>query len=217
MIVSSRSEQEYRAFFALGDDDLAGRVLDCSAGASGFTAAVGAAGGDVTAVDPVYADPQALRDTVERSAAAGAALVDAHDDRFTWSWYGSPQRHRALRDAALATFLEDLAARPERYVVGSLPDLPFPDGAFDLALCSHLLFTWADVLDAPWHHAALTELLRVAHEVRVFPLVQRGAGEPVGFLPALLDTLRDEGRCVQVVPVPYEFQVGADRMLVVRR
>ncbi|WP_136520388.1 MULTISPECIES: methyltransferase domain-containing protein [Cellulomonas] len=217
MLVSSRSAEEYRAFFALTDDDLAGRVLDCSAGASGFTAALGAAGADVTAVDPTYVDRDALRDEVARSAAAGVALVDAHDDRFTWSWYGSPARRRELREAALAAFLDDLDARPDRYVVGALPDLPFEDDAFDLALCSHLLFTWAGSFDAEWHHAALTELLRVADEVRVYPLVHLGAGEPVAFLPALLDRLRSEGRTVRLVPVAYEFQVGATQMLVVRR
>ncbi|WP_425956782.1 hypothetical protein [Xylanimonas sp. McL0601] len=217
ILVSSRNPEEYRAFFALTSADLACRVLDCSAGAAGFAAAVNAAGGDVTAVDPVYSDLDALRLEVERSAADGVAIIDAHDSRFTWGWYGSRERRQALRDDARSAFLADLAAHPETYVVGGLPALPFDDDAFDLALCSHLLFTWADVFDAEWHRAALRELLRVAPEVRVFPLVRQGAGEPVEFLPALLEELRTEGRTAEVRKVGYEFQIGADEMLVLRR
>ncbi|MCL1869858.1 MAG: class I SAM-dependent methyltransferase [Promicromonosporaceae bacterium] len=217
MLVTSRHVDEYRAFLDLTDDDLAGRVLDCSAGASGFAAAVNAAGGDVTAVDPAYDDLDALRAAAARSEADGAAIVAAHDQRFTWAWYGTPERRQALRDEARRAFLADLDACPERYVAGSLPALPFDDDAFDLAVCSHLLFTWAHLFDAAFHRAALAELLRVAREVRVFPLVHQGAGAPVEFLPVLLDELRGQGHGVEIRRVPYTFQVGADRALVLRR
>jgi len=53
----------------------------------------------------------------------------------------------------------------------------------------------------------------VATEVRVFPLVVKGTGAPVSFLPPLIDALRGDGHTVKVVPVPYEFQVGAHHML----
>ncbi|WP_125776511.1 hypothetical protein [Antribacter gilvus] len=218
MLVTSRHLAEYRAFLDLTDADLGGRVLDCSAGASGFAAAVNAGGGTVTAVDPAYADLDALRAAVEGSLSGGAALIDAHADRFTWDWYGSPEGRQALRDEAREAFLADLAAHPGTYVPGGLPALPFADDAFDLAVCSHLLFTWADdTFDEAWHHAALTDLLRVAREVRVFPLVLQGAGEPVPFLPRLLDRFRAEGRTAEVRRVPYEFQRGADEMLVLGR
>jgi hypothetical protein len=186
MLVTSRHVAEYRAFLGLTDSDLFGaarRVLDCSAGASGFAAAVNAAGGSVTAVDPAYGDRAALRAEVGASLTGGNALIDAHSDAFTWDWYGSPAARQALRDEAREAFPADLAASPGTYVPGALPDLPLPDDAFDLAITSHLLFTWADAvvdtpageirLDEAWHHAALLELLRVAPEVRVFPLVLR--------------------------------------------
>ena len=38
-LVSARSAAEYRAMFALTDDDLRGRVLDCPGGGASFTAA----------------------------------------------------------------------------------------------------------------------------------------------------------------------------------
>jgi SAM-dependent methyltransferase len=218
VLVTSRSFEEYAAFFALSRGDLRARLLDCSAGASGFAAAAGATGADVTAVDPIYAEPrERLRAAAEAAQRDGAAIIDAHDDRFTWRWYGSPERRSALRAAGLAAFADDLERHPERYVPGALPDLPFEDGAFDLALCSHLLFTWSDRFDEAWHEAALRELLRVASEVRVFPLVRQGTGDPVPFLEPLLARIREGGVDAVVERVPYEFQVGADRMLRLRR
>ncbi len=89
------------------------------------------------------------------------------------------------------------------------------DGSFDLAACSHLLFTWANVFDMAWHEAALREMARVATEVRVFPLVHQGSGEPVGFLGALRERLTHVE--TGIVTVPYAFQVGADEMLLVSR
>ena len=218
MLITSRSFEEYRAFFALTEDDLAGTVLDCSAGASGFAAVANAQGGRVTAVDPAYGrGVEDLLTEVEASAAQGGTIVSAHGDRFVWDWYGSRERRDALRQAALAAFAADLRARPGSYVPGVIPRLPFADDAFDLALCSHLLFTWSDVLDEAWHDAALRELLRVAPQVRVFPLVVQATGDPVPFLPFLLDGLRRRGCRADVVDVPYEFQRGGSEMLVVTR
>lgn len=215
MLVTSRSYAEYEAMFDL--TELPGSVLDCCAGGAGFTAEAAARGVDAVAVDPAYELPAAeLVDTVRRSLPAGGAIVDEHADRFVWKWYGTPAHKDDLRIEAADRFLQDVSIAPERYVPGSLPELPFEDRRFELVLSSHLLFTWADKYDQDWHLAALRELVRVsASEVRVFPLVQQGAGEPVTYLPELLTEL--EGVTAEIRKVPYEFQVGADEMLVLSR
>lgn len=188
-------------------------ILDCCAGGSSFTAEAAARGVDAVAVDQAYELPiPDLVDAVRRGLPDGAKIVDAHANRFVWTWYGDPARKDELRIEAADRFLQDVTAAPDRYVAASLPELPFEDGRFDLALCSHLLFTWAGTYDFGWHLAALKELVRVSRsEVRIFPLVQQGAGEPVPFMQELLAALpvRSEFR-----KVPYEFQVGADQMLV---
>lgn len=81
-------------------------------------------------------------------------------------------------------------------------------------LCSHLLFSWADQLDSTWHRAALAELVRVARrQVRIYPLVVQGTGEPVSFLDDLRAELDATGHRSQLRQVPYRFQRRADRML----
>jgi hypothetical protein len=216
MLVTSRAYDEYVAFFGLAPEQLAGgRVLDCSAGASSFVARANRAGIDAIAVDPAYELPgDRLADIAREGTRDGNAIFASFPDRFTWQWYGSQEAREQMRARALAEFLLDIMSHRDRYVTGSLPSLAFADRAFDLALCSHLLFTWADQLGHDWHAASLRELLRVAAEVRVFPTVMQGAGEPVPFLDELLTELEGDGVRAELRQVDYEFQVGADTMLV---
>ena len=215
MLVTSRSYSEYVAMFDLSE--LPESVLDCCAGGASFTAEAAQRGVDAVAVDPAYELPAAeLVDTVRRSLPTGSAIVDQYAASFVWNWYGDPQHRDELRIEAADRFLQDVSVAPERYVPGSLPELPFDDERFDLVLCSHLLFTWAEKYDRDWHLAALRELVRVSRrEVRIFPLVHQGAGDPVEFLPELLEALKPVKS--EIRKVPYEFQVGADQMLVLTR
>lgn len=215
MLVTSRSYAEYEAMFDL--KELPDSVLDCCAGGAGFTAEAAARGVDAVAVDPAYElDHPELVDSVRKSLPATSGIVDEHQGSFVWHWYGSPERKDQYRIEAADLFLQDVAAAPERYVAAGLPDLPFGDRRFELVLCSHLLFTWADKYDRDWHVAALRELIRVSNaEVRIFPLVLQGDGEQIPWLPDLLDSL--EGVTCEIRKVPYEFQLGADEMLVITR
>jgi len=215
VLVTSRSYAEYEAMFDLVE--LPESVLDCCAGGAGFTAEAAARGVDAIAADPAYElDHPELVDTVRRSLPATAGIVDEHQGSFVWHWYGSPERKDQYRIEAADAFLQDVAAAPERYVAAGLPELPFGDRRFELVLCSHLLFTWADKYDRDWHEAALRELIRVANsEVRIFPLVMQGAGESVPYLQDMLQGL--DGVTWEIRKVPYEFQAGADEMLVITR
>lgn len=218
MLVSSRSFEEYVAMFGLQGDALPASVLDCAAGAASFVAELSDRGVTAVAVDPAYAlSDDEIRARVQADLGGCVDMLLRDHEHFTWSWYGSLERREQLRHDAAAIFLADHAARPERYRAAELPDLPFVDGEFDLAVCSHLLFTWAPELGRAGHQAALLELTRVATEVRVFPLVLRATGAPVDFLAPLLDDLGTAGLSTRLVDVPYEFQRGAHTMLVLSR
>jgi ubiquinone/menaquinone biosynthesis C-methylase UbiE len=104
----------------------------------------------------------------------------------------------------------------ERYVPGSLPDLPFEDRQFDLVLSSHFLFTYADRLDQGFHYDALIELHRICRrEARVFPLQDQSGRFLRGMTRTLLARLVDQGIGARVSQVPCEFQRGDNEMLVV--
>jgi SAM-dependent methyltransferase len=135
-----------------------------------------------------------------------------------WREFANPEVLGAIRLAAMERFLEDYDAGKAagRYVEGALPSLPFDDETFDLALCSHLLFLYSDQLDVAFHLAALQELLRVARDVRIFPLLALNC-ELSPHLPAVIAWCKAQGHLADLRRVPYEFQVGGDTMLHVVR
>ncbi len=62
--------------------------------------------------------------------------------------------------AAMEEFLLDfpLGRREGRYVVGSLPQVPFTSQEFDLALCSHVLFLYSEQFSKDFHLHAIQDL-----------------------------------------------------------
>lgn len=217
MLITSRSAAEYSAMFGLAAGDLTGAsVLDCCAGGSSFAAETAAS---VVAVDPAYALGRPdLSARVTAGLRDGDRMIERNAEHFDWSWYCDRPGRARMRARAARYFIDDLRRRPGRYVAGALPDLPLRSGSFDLVLCSHLLFTWSDLLDADWHRQALAELIRVArYEVRVYPLVVQGTGRPVAFLEDLRGQLDTSGYRSRTREVPYRFQRNADRMLVITK
>jgi hypothetical protein len=83
---------------------------------------------------------------------------------------------------------------------------------FELCLCSHLLFLYSEQLSLEFHWASINELLRVASEVRIFPLLQLNC-EPSPYLDAVIQEFSDKDYNVLVLPVEYEFQRGGNQML----
>jgi len=117
-----------------------------------------------------------------------------------------------VRMGAMERFREDYLAEGSRarYQPQSLPHLDFPDNAFELALCSHFLFLYSEQLDTGFHLASVGELLRVAREVRVFPVTDLGGTHS----PHLAAVRGKYGATLQ--RVPYEFLRGANEMMVVK-
>ncbi|MBO1413490.1 methyltransferase domain-containing protein [Streptomyces sp. FH025] len=216
MLVSARSFADYRAMFALTDRDLEQRILDCPAGAASFVAEAGRRGVDAVAVDREYAfhrEELGLLVELETRFKRPALVREAAD--FVWSWYADPDELVCQWIANARLFRADIAARPERYLAGELPELPFADGSFDLVLCSHLLFSYGNRLGEDFLRAGLLELARVARsEVRVFPVTVYDTGERHPGLDRLREDLDGLGIGSRVERVAYEFQPGSDELLV---
>ena len=112
-----------------------------------------------------------IESRVRETYDAIVSQVKQNMHRYLWNHFPDPDAQGRARLAAMSSFLKDYeSGRAEgRYIAGNLPTLPFPDGAFDLCLCSHLLFLYSEQLSLDFHVAAMLEQQRVAHEVRVFP------------------------------------------------
>jgi ubiquinone/menaquinone biosynthesis C-methylase UbiE len=111
---------------------------------------------------------------------------------------------------SMSQFLDDYEQGFEegRYIAAELPNLPFEDNTFDLALCSHFLMLYSDHLDLDFHLKAIEEMLRVASEIRIFPVVDLNANQSVH-----LNAIRKMFPNNELVKVIYEFQKGGNLML----
>ena len=140
--------------------------------------------------------------------------VIQNKDDFVWSHVPSNSDLGKRRLGALQHFLTDFpkGKAEGRYVNASLPKLPFRDHEFRLALSSHSLFLYSQQNDLAFHINALEEMLRVALEARVFPLVQLG-GLPSPYVEQIVEEFNSRGFHVSIDPVPYEFLRGGDKML----
>jgi hypothetical protein len=203
-----RSLDEYRRMFSLTAEDLSGRILGCGDGPASFNAEATALGHRVVSCDPIYAfSPAEIERRVEECYETVISQVKKNVDGFVWDYFRDPDHLGECRLAAMRRFLAEFERGKQegRYVTASLPRLPFQARQFSLALVSHLLFLYSTQLSLEFHLAAFEELLRVAGEVRVFPLLDLDRHwshhvEPVR------EHLERAGFEVEVVAVEYEFQ-----------
>lgn len=213
-----RSMEEYRAMFALTDRNLGASILGCADGPASFNAEMTARGRRVVSLDPLYRYmAEEIRARIDATFPEVMEQLRRNRRDYRWDRIPSPEALAALRLGAMQTFLADYPAGrlEDRYVPGELPGLPFPDRTFDLAVCSHYLFLYADLLSADFHVRAIEEMVRVAAEARIFPLLELDT-RPSRHLGTVCDRLRESGRHFEIQRVDYEFQRGADRMLRVR-
>jgi hypothetical protein len=140
--------------------------------------------------------------------------VRLNPDWFVWDYFHDADDLGHTRLTAMQAFLSDSKKGKceDRYVTASLPSIPFTNGQFDLALCSHLLFHYLDRLDFEFHLASIEELLRVAAEVRNLPRLTLER-RPSPHVEPLITFLAEKGWRSEVRTVGYEFQQGGNRML----
>lgn len=209
-----RSLDEYVRMFALDNRNLQCSILDCGGGPASFNAELTSQGGKVVSCDPIYQfSPTEISQRIQATYPVVMQGVEANLNSYIWREISSPLVLGQVRMAAMELFLADFSlAQLERYVVGELPTLPFADDQFDLALCSHLLFTYSDHFALEFHLAALRELCRVAQEVRIFPLLNI-SGELSPHLEVVMQALAEEGFRLEIQAVAYEFQRGGYEML----
>ncbi len=214
-----RSIDEYTRMFSLTASDVSGRILDCGGGPASFCAELSNNNGRGVACDPLYQfTPDEIERRVHETHNEMVDLVRRDSHRFVWSEIESPEDLGKKRLSAMQGFIQDFR-RPDsaqHYVNAKLPILPFSNNDFDLALVSHLLFLYSETMTEEFHIASMQELLRVAIEVRVFPLLDMQS-RPSQHLQPVRDALQALGHETELRQVNYEFQKGASEMLVCRK
>ncbi|MBS0423975.1 MAG: SAM-dependent methyltransferase [Proteobacteria bacterium] len=213
-----RSYCEYMAMFGLTEADQQLRILGCGDGPAAFNAEFTRRTGTIVSIDPIYAfDTNQIQNRIAETYETVMTQMRKNHADYVWTSISSIEELGYVRMSAMSSFLSDyeVGKTQGRYIAGELPLLPFEDSTFDLALSSHLLFLYSVQLQLGFHLQALTEMLRVAHEVRIFPLLTLD-GKRSSYLEAVIQSFNNQGFVTEVRRVPYEFQRDGNEMLLIR-
>ena len=208
-----RSFDEYRDMFNLSEKDLARDIVGVGDGPAPFNFRMNQRGTPIISVDPIYQFSKVeLRQRIQETYDDVVAQTRQNQDKFVWTKFSSVDELAEVRMQAMEEFCRDFESGKQqgRYINASLPNLPFPDGHFDLVLSAHLLFFYSANRDLAFHLDAVRELLRIGIEVRIFPIVDVNSN-PSPFLSPVIDELKKENIACSVTHVPYHFQKNRKR------
>lgn len=214
-----RTMDEYLRMFQLTEHDQKRRILGCGDGPASFNAEMTQCGRSVISFDPIYNfSSSQILERFEASRETVISQVKAHPQNYVWTYHRSPEQLLETREQAIRTFLSDypLGTEQGRYVTAELPRLPFANDSFDLAICSHLLFLYSNLLSLEFHCQSILELLRVAPQLRLFPVTALDC-EISPHLKPVLEYLQNRGHKVEVAEVDYQLQRNGNKMLRVMR
>lgn len=212
-----RSLTEYVRMFHLTTDDLNLKIIDCASGPASFNAEMTNLGHKVISCDPIYQfSATEIEQRIQLTYPQIINGVTASLDDYVWREIANPTQLGAVRMATMQKFLVDfsLGLQQKRYLNYGLPTLPFKDNQFDLALCSHFLFSYSNHFSATFHIESIVEMCRVSQQVRIFPLLDI-SGVISSQLAPVMSELKTRGYQVEIKQVDYEFQKGGNQMLVV--
>ncbi len=211
-----RSYDEYVKMFDLKESELKLKILGCGDGPASFNSECNRRGGHVTSVDPVYNMTKAeIRKRIAETYDNVLGQTEKNLEKFKWDVIRSIEELGKIRMEAMEIFLDSFeqGKKEGRYIPASLPVLPFRDGEFDIALSSHFLFLYTDNLSYDFHIKSIREMLRVAGEVRIFPLLDMNANKSI-CVKGTMDELGAE--IIELRKVDYEFQIGGNEMLIIK-
>lgn len=216
--VWGRDLEDYKAMFGLHEEDLNRRVLSVADGPASCNAELNSTGRSIVSVDTVYAlSLEAIEQKILASYKQMKAKFSERAGQFTFQNAQEAEHILAKRMAAARRFLKDYprGKAEGRYVAAHLPNLPLGDAHFDLCLCGNLLFLFEDYFTWEMHRDSILAMLRVAKEVRIFPLYNR-QGKESRYLQRTVNFF-SKGNALTIEQVPYEVYKDGNRMMRIKR
>lgn len=210
-----RTFEEYVDMFQLTQWDLEKDILGCGDGPASFNSIMNKNGKKVISIDPIYRfSVQEIEKRIEETYQNVIDQTRKNHYKFIWNKIKDVDHLGKIRMSAMKEFLSDydIGKNEKRYIYAQLPNLPFKDKQFDLALSSHFLFLYSDILSMDFHLEAINEMLRTSREVRIFPLLDVNAVRSE-HVDKIIGIYTEMDYCVEEIKVDYEFQKGGNTML----
>lgn len=212
------SVDDYKKMFDLSDDDLNRNILDYRSGANVFCQEIynqnKSEASIIKACDPIY----------QMNITDLKKLAKASIDKLNQEYKANKSKF-TLNTADFEKFIEqrinniniffsefEVNKNNNLYTLDSLPSLSFEDEKFDLALVNYYFFSYSEILGLDYIVAGLKELIRVANEVRIFPLVNH-SGEYSDAVPMVLGKLQENDLGAEIKEVEFGLWQSENAMM----
>lgn len=213
-----RSFEEYCQMFRLSHSDLSGKIAGFGDGPSGFNCTASKKGYSVTSFDPIYQfTREQLLSRIEEVRRTVIKQTEENASNYVWTKIRNINELERLRMSAMELFLTDYeqGKKENRYIFHELPNrLDCGDNTFDIGLSSHFLLMYTS-LGYDFHISAISEMLRVCREIRIFPIVDLDANQTL--LTSGVINYFKHNYMTEVRRSDYEFQKGGNKMLVIKQ
>lgn len=212
-----RNLAEYRLMFELSDEDMKKSIAGFGDGPASFNYEATEQGYNVTSFDPIYQfSTEELRGRIEEVRTVVMQQMSENKENYIWTNIKNLDDLENTRMSAMKLFLADYdkGRAEKRYIYHELPErLPYESGSFDIGLSSHFLLMYT-MLGYDFHISAMTEMLRVCKEIRIFPIVDLDANN-TELITDVINYFKS-GYDVEIRKTRYEFQKGDNKLLIIR-
>ena len=175
-----RNLDEYRLMFLLSDDDMSKNIAGFGDGPASFNFEATQQGYSVTSFDPIYQfSKDDLQKRIDEVRITVMQQMRENINNYVWTKIKSLEELENVRMSAMRLFLDDFekGKQEDRYIYHELPNrLKYEDDTFDIGLSSHFLLMYT-ILGFDFHVKAMTEMLRICKEIRIFPIVDLDANK----------------------------------------
>ena len=213
-----RNLDEYRLMFCLSDSDMAKKIAGFGDGPASFNYEATQKGYSVTSFDPIYQFSKTdIQKRIDDVRVTVMQQMRENVDNYVWTNIKNLDELENVRMSAMKLFLEDFekGKQDSRYIYHELPDrLMYSDDTFDIGLSSHFLLMYS-VLGYDFHIKAMTEMLRVCKEIRIFPTVDLDANK-TDLISKVIDYFEQRYN-VEIKKTQYEFQKGDNKLLIIKK
>lgn len=209
-----RNMEEYREMFLLSENDMKKKIAGFGDGPASFNFQSTIQGYSVTSFDPIYKFTKSqLERRIKEVRKTVIQQMLENSENYIWNKIKNIKELEEIRMGAMKLFLNDYEQGKidGRYIYHELPNpLPFEEKTFDIGLSSHFLLMYTS-LGYDFHISAISEMLRVCSEVRIFPLCDLDSNSSE-MIDSVINFFSEKYK-VKIIETNYEFQKGANRLL----